>query len=71
MKIKAVVWDMGGVILRTEDWNSRQELALSFDLSLRELHDLVFNSDSARQATLGLIDHKAHWMNIARAMELS
>ncbi len=71
MKIKAVVWDMGGVNLRTEDWNSRQELALSFDLSLRELHDLVFNSDSARQAPLGLIDHKAHWMNIARAMELS
>ncbi len=70
-KIKAVIWDMGGVILRTEDWNSRQDLALSFDLSLRELHDLVFNSDSAKKATLGLIDNKTHWLNVAETLGLS
>ena len=35
MAIKAVIWDLGGVLLRTEDFSSRQALADRMGKSLR------------------------------------
>jgi len=70
-KIKAVIWDMGGVILRTEDWKYRTQLAEFYNLTLKGIHDLVFNSDSAKRATLGEIDEKAHWKNLGEQLGLN
>ncbi len=64
-KIKAVIWDMGGVILRTNGETSRQELAREFHLPVTELYSLVFNSPSAEKATIGLISEDDHWKIVA------
>ncbi len=59
--IKAIIFDMGGVILRTEDKSSRSALAQRFGLSRSEIEDLVFNSPSAIAATVGQIGEREHW----------
>ena len=53
--IKAVIWDMGGVLLQLVDDRPRQELAKKFSVTLGELDKLVFNSETARLATLGAL----------------
>lgn len=63
-RIKTVIWDMGGVILRTEDWTPRKDLAMQYGMNLNEIHKFVFNSESADLATLGKIDEETHWNNI-------
>jgi epoxide hydrolase-like predicted phosphatase len=67
-KIKAVIWDMGGVILRTEGKTSREQLAKKYNISLDALYELVFNSETAENATLGLIDEQVHWQNVANTL---
>lgn len=62
--IKAVIWDMGGVIFRTEDETSKAALAEKYGLTLEELYRLVFASDSANLATLGLVNEAQHWQTI-------
>lgn len=63
-KIKTVIWDMGGVFLRSVDWTPRRELATQYDMTLESIHDLVFNSVSGKLATLGKIEEEAHWNDI-------
>lgn len=70
-QIKAVIWDMGGVILRSEDWAPRQALAQEYGMTLEEIHNLVFSSDSGTRATLGEITEEEHWQIIARQLNLS
>ena len=66
--IKAVVWDLGGVLARTLDRAPRTELARRLGMTYTELDDAVFNSPSARQATLGKITVEEHWVNVYRAL---
>ena len=70
-KIKAVIWDMGGVFLRSEDRTPREALAKEYALTYDQMNDLVFNSDSAQQATLGRIDSQAHWQNTGDRLGIS
>ena len=70
MAIKAVIWDLGGVLLRTEDFSSRQALADRMGKSRDELEDLVFNGDSGDRAQLGEISVAEHWENIRRRLGL-
>ena len=70
-KIKAVIWDMGGVILRTEDWTPRTQLASFYNLTLDGIHELVFKSDSANRATLGEIDEETHWKNLGEQLGIN
>jgi epoxide hydrolase-like predicted phosphatase len=62
--IKAIIWDMGGVLLRTEDPEPRAALAARLGTSLEELYRFVFTSPSARQAELGLITAQDHWKKV-------
>ena len=61
MAISAVIFDFGGVLVRTEDRAPRQELADSLGMTYQELNDLIFESESARQATVGEISTQEHW----------
>ena len=70
-KIKTVIWDMGGVILRSEDWTPRRELAMQYGMTLDEIHDFVFNSVSGKLATLGKIEEEAHWRDIGGQLRIS
>jgi len=64
MGIKAIVWDLGGVLLRTEDRLPRSDLAKELDLTYDEIDQLVFSSPSARQASRGEITAAEHWHNV-------
>lgn len=70
MKIKAVFFDLGGVILRTEDHSPRTNLAKIFGLSYEEIDRLVFENDSSKKASLGFITEHEHWLNIAESLNL-
>lgn len=59
--MKAVIFDMGGVLLRTEDRASREQLAARFGMTYEQMDALVFGGESAARATVGEIDEPAHW----------
>ena len=69
--IKAVIFDLGGVILRTVDQGPRQALAARLGVSPYDLYHQVFSSDSARLATLGKISTADHWEAIRRYFHLA
>lgn len=60
-EIKAVIWDMGGVILRSEHYRYREELAARFKISEIELEHRVFNTESAELASIGKMSQNEHW----------
>jgi putative hydrolase of the HAD superfamily len=61
MTIKAVIWDLGGVLVRTEDQAPRAALADRLGLSRQNLLDLVFDSDMGLRAQRGEIDPDELW----------
>lgn len=71
MDISAFIWDLGGVLVRTQDYSSRQKLASRFGLSRFELEELVFNSDSGTKAQLGQISAVQHWKDITEPFQLT
>jgi epoxide hydrolase-like predicted phosphatase len=70
MAISAIIWDLGGVIVRTEDTGPRLQLANRLGLSIEALYNLVFNSPSAIQATLGRISAEQHWNVLGQSLNL-
>jgi epoxide hydrolase-like predicted phosphatase len=62
--IEAVIYDMGGVILRSEDYLPRIQLAKSYGLTAKKLEDLVFDSETAWQATVGKLSQEEHWQAV-------
>jgi glucose-1-phosphatase len=68
--VKAVIWDVGGVLIRTEDQQPRELLAKRYNLSRAELSALVFDSEEAFRATLGEIPERALWQMVARTLNI-
>jgi epoxide hydrolase-like predicted phosphatase len=66
MAIRAVFFDFGGVIMRTEYQSPRQKLAERFNMDYDEMDKAVFGSDSARRASLGEITEEAHWSAVLK-----
>ncbi len=62
--IKAVVWDLGGVLARTVDRSPRTELARRLGMTYTGLDAAVFNSPSALLASLGTISTEQHWAQV-------
>ena len=71
MSLRAVIWDLGGVLVRTEDLSIRERLADRLGTTRLELENLVFSSDSGRRAQLGEIAESEHWKNVGRALDLN
>ena len=59
--IKTVIFDMGGVILRTIDPVPRERMAKRFGCSRKELEDFVFSSATSIQSEIGQLDDMQHW----------
>ncbi len=59
--IKAVIFDMGGVLLRTENDQPREQLAARLGISREALEKTVFQSPSSRRAEVGQISEEQHW----------
>jgi epoxide hydrolase-like predicted phosphatase len=66
MAIRAVFFDFGGVIMRTEYQAPRQKLAERFNMDYDEIDKAVFGSDSARRASLGEITEDQHWTEVLK-----
>lgn len=59
--ISAVIFDVGGVLLRTEDGAPRRALENRLGLAHGQAEQLVFNSDKGRAAQLGQISAAELW----------
>lgn len=73
MSIKAVFFDLGGVILRTEYQTPRQHLAERFGMDYDDIDKVVFGggtNGSAARATLGEITEEEHWQNVMKVLKL-
>jgi epoxide hydrolase-like predicted phosphatase len=70
MTIRAVIWDLGGVLVRTEDPAPRTEAAARLGLSRAELEHMVFAAEWSDLATLGEISSPELWQNIRRQLKL-
>jgi putative hydrolase of the HAD superfamily len=71
MNIRAVFWDLGGVLVRTENHTTRENLAIRLGMSRTELENLVFTGDSGNRAQLGEINAKQHWQNLGSNLGLT
>lgn len=69
--VRAVVFDVGGVLARTDDHGPRERLAASLGLSEAALHDAVFDNPLARSATLGTVGEAEVWALVARRFKLN
>jgi epoxide hydrolase-like predicted phosphatase len=61
MPIKAVIWDIGGVIMRTEDPAPRAELAADLGVSRKFLNELVWGGNMGNRAQVGEVSRQELW----------
>ena len=61
MTIRAVIWDVGGVLVRTEDPAPRLKLAARLGISDQDLETVVFGDPQHMQAQLGQIHARQQW----------
>jgi epoxide hydrolase-like predicted phosphatase len=70
MTIRAVLFDFGGVLVRTEDAAGRRKWEAQLGLAEREVDRLVFDCDAAIQATLGEAPAEAVWEQVGKWLKL-
>lgn len=66
--IRAVIFDMGGVILRTDDPREREALAQRFGVTRSELEAIVFNNPVAIKSECGQATNAEAWAESARLL---
>ena len=59
--IKAVIFDFGGVLLRTESLDGRLHWEQKLGLGYRQAEEIVFNSEMGRKAQHGEISYAELW----------
>ena len=69
MSIKAVFFDLGGVIVRTEFQAPRQQLAERLGMEYEDLNRVVFDSDSGLRASVGEISSEDHWATVIKRLK--
>ena len=69
MSIRAIFFDLGGVILRTEFQAPRQQLAERLGMEYDDLVKIVFDSDSGIKATMGEISSEEHWNSVMKRLK--
>ncbi len=68
--IKAVIFDVGGVLLRTTDHSHRRQWEKRLDLGDRESEEIVFNSVMGQKAQKGEISDEELWSWVGRHLNL-
>ena len=69
MTIRAVFFDLGGVIVRTEFQSPRQRLAERLGMDYEDLVRIVFDSDTAQKATVGTLSANEHWASVLKRLK--
>jgi epoxide hydrolase-like predicted phosphatase len=68
--IRAIIFDVGGVLFRTEDHSHRRLLEKKLGLAHGEVEEIVFNSDMGQKAQRGEISDDALWAWVGDRLEL-
>ncbi|MFQ5614022.1 MAG: HAD family hydrolase [Anaerolineae bacterium] len=71
MTLKAIIFDFGGVLVRTVDHSLREKWERRLGLAPGEAIDTVFNSEMGRAAQLGQLDDAEHWQWVQEHLDLS
>jgi len=71
MTIRAVIFDIGGVLLRMEHHDKRHEWEARLGLPREYLTRLVFHSEIAARAMTGEVPEEAIWKYVAETLGLS
>jgi epoxide hydrolase-like predicted phosphatase len=71
MIIKAVIFDVGGVLIRTQSRVGREKWAARLGMDSWEFENLVFNGESGRQAQVGQKTCTAHWQWLGEHFRLA
>jgi len=71
MTITAIIFDLGGVLLRTADFSPREQLAARLGMNRHELEEFIFGGESGNQAQRGAITVKEHWENLRQQLNYS
>ncbi|MBG0788078.1 MAG: HAD family phosphatase [Anaerolineaceae bacterium] len=69
--IKAVVLDIGGVLMRTEDPSGRRLLEKRYNLPDKSVDWLVFDSEEAAASTIGKVKAEEAWRSVQKKLDLS
>jgi HAD superfamily hydrolase (TIGR01509 family) len=70
MAVRAVFFDVGGVLLRTEDPEPRREWERRLGLEAGQLARVVFDNPVAVQSTLGQASETDVWREVGRMLRL-
>ncbi len=70
MTIKTVIFDVGGVLLRTEDRRPRTMLADAFGMTYEALENLVFNGDQGHAAQRGEVTAAEQWEYVRNQLNI-
>jgi len=71
MIIRAVIFDIGGVLLRMENHDKRHEWEARLGMPREYLTRLVFDSEIAWRAMTGEVPEEAIWEHVAQTLGLS
>jgi FMN phosphatase YigB (HAD superfamily) len=71
MSIRAILFDLGGVLLRTADFTPREQLAARLGMSRFELEELIFGRVSGDMAQRGEITVHQHYANLCQHLGYS
>jgi epoxide hydrolase-like predicted phosphatase len=71
MPIRAVIFDWGGVLVRTFDYASRRKWEARLNLAPGGLEAVVFDSDAAQRAMVGEATEADVWANAADVFHLA
>ncbi len=69
MSIRAVFFDLGGVIVRTEYQTPRERLAERLGMEYDDLSRIVFDSETGHQASIGAITSLQHWEAVMQRLK--
>ncbi len=66
MSIQAIYFDIGGVLVRTEDKAPRTRLATRLGMTFEALEETVFGGENGRKAQMGEITAEEQWAYVCR-----
>jgi len=68
--IQTIIFDLGGVLVRTEDRIPRQLLAEKFGMTYEEMDSLVYGSPTSKEAGEGKISAEQHKETVLKTLGL-
>jgi glucose-1-phosphatase len=69
--IRAVIFDIGGVLIRTRDQSSRRRLEQLYGLPEGGAEYMVYNSEMGLAAQRGVYSEEENWRRVQRELSLS